>query len=1141
VSASAILSDLSRSGATLWAEGDELRWRGPKGALTPELRGLLAQHKPELLRLLRERQASGTTSWLPRVVPAPAERCAPFPLTAIQQAYWIGRTGAFELGNVPCQIYFEVESPSLDLARFERAWQRLVERHDMLRAVVLPDGTQHVLASVPAYRLVIRDLRGCAPGDVEEALATIRREMVERILPSDRWPLFEFRAETLPAGRVRLHGALDLLICDFWSLRVLLRDLLRFYVEPEASLPPLEISFRDYVLALETLREHPHYRRSLEYWRERLATLPPPPELPLACSPGSIARPSFVHRTWRLEAAHWRALKEQAVAAGLTASAALLAAFAEVLATWSRSPRFTLNVTLSNRLPLHPQVKDLVGDFTSITLLEVDASGRASFLDKARRIHEQLLRDLDHRFVNGVEVIRELVRARGGQHALMPVVFTGAIGGPDEGEGSILPSAALGEVVSTVTQTPQVWLDHQVYEDGGALVVNWEAVEGLFPAGVLDGMFATYGELLRALATGPERWAACTGRLVPAAEQAVQAAANATAGPEPTGLLHEAIAARAAAAPAAEAVVSGAVRLTYAEVEAQANRVGRALRARGVRPNTLVAVVMEKGWEQVVAALGVVKAGAAYLPVDPEVPAERLGYVLANGEVTVALTQRRVAERVAWPAGVEWLCVDEAAPWAPDDAGALASVQGREDLAYVIYTSGSTGQPKGVEITHRGAHNTLADMTARFGVGPGDRVLGLSSLSFDLSVYDIFGTLGAGATLVLPEAGRGRDPGHWVELLERERVTVWNSVPALMELLVECGEGRPGGIRSAVRTVWLSGDWIAVSLPARIRRVLPGAAVVSLGGATEASIWSIAYPIEAVAAEWRSIPYGRPLRNQCFAVLDEAGEPCPAWVTGELYIGGVGVARGYWRDAERTAARFVREPASGAVRYRTGDLGRYWGDGTLEFLGREDQQVKVHGYRIELGEIEAALGTHAGVREAVVAALGAERGARRLVAYVVPTEPPGPGEAELRQHLREKLPEYMVPSRFVELEALPLTANGKVDRRALPDPDAVRGERSQAYVAPRTELETQLAGVWSALLGVDRVGVEDDFIELGGDSQKAIQLLSQLHNLFQVEMPLDRFLEANTITKQAAIIEDVLIDEIAEMSEAEAEELLREA
>jgi amino acid adenylation domain-containing protein len=510
---------------------------------------------------------------------------------------------------------------------------------------------------------------------------------------------------------------------------------------------------------------------------------------------------------------------------------------------------------------------------------------------------------------------------------------------------------------------------------------------------VLDAMFATYGELLRGLAAGPARWAACAGRLVPAAERAVQAAANATAGPEPTALLHEAIAARAAEAPAAEAVVSGAQRLTYAEVEARANRVGRALRARGARPNTLVAVVMEKGWEQVVAALGVVKAGAAYLPVDPEVPAERLRYVLENGEVGVALTQRRVAERVAWPAGVEWLCVDEEAPWAAYDGEALASVQGREDLAYVIYTSGSTGQPKGVEITHRGAHNTLADMTARFGVGRGDRVLGLSSLSFDLSVYDIFGTLGAGATVVLPEAGRARDPGHWVELLERERVTVWNSVPALMELLVECAEGRPEGIRSAVRTVWLSGDWIAVSLPARIRRVLPGAEVVSLGGATEASIWSIAYPIEAVGAGWRSIPYGWPLRNQTFHVLDEAGEPCPAWVTGELYIGGVGVARGYWRDAERTAARFVREPASGAVRYRTGDLGRYWADGTLEFLGREDQQVKVHGYRIELGEIEAALGTHAGVREAVVAAVGPERGARRLVAYVVPTDPPAASDA----------------------------------------------------------------------------------------------------------------------------------------------------
>ena len=548
--------------------------------------------------------------------------------------------------------------------------------------------------------------------------------------------------------------------------------------------------------------------------------------------------------------------------------------------------------------------------------------------------------------------------------------------------------AWLGPLVAGVSQTPQVWLDHQVFEEAGTLAFNWDALEDLFPTGLIGEMFGAYVGLLERLAADEGSWST-RPVLTPPAQLAARAAVNETAAPVPGGLLQTRIAAQVERQPGHAAVLAPGRTLTYAALWSEATALGSTLRARGAVPNQLVAVVMEKGWEQVVAVLGVLQAGAAYVPIDPTQPRERLSALLAHAEVRLAVTQPEWAGRVDWPAGVEVVVVEEPTPSTYRGqtpvggvpTAALEWVQTPADLAYVIYTSGSTGVPKGVMIAHQAAVNTVEDITARFDVGPGDRVLGLSSLSFDLSVYDIFGTLAAGATLVLPAAGSERDPAEWLARVAGAGVTVWNSVPALMEMFVEYAGSRPE--RVPLRVVLLSGDWIPVGLPGRITARVPEAQVVSLGGATEAAIWSILHPIDTVDASLDSIPYGRPMVNQQFHVLDERMAPRPVWVPGALYIGGVGLAEGYWRDEAQTAASFVRHPVSGERLYRTGDLGRYRPDGTIEFLGREDFQVKVHGHRIELGEIEAALVAHPEVKAAVVTAIG-ERTHKRLVAYVVP-------------------------------------------------------------------------------------------------------------------------------------------------------------
>jgi amino acid adenylation domain-containing protein len=762
--------------------------------------------------------------------------------------------------------------------------------------------------------------------------------------------------------------------------------------------------------------------------------------------------------------------------------------------------------------------------------------------------------------------MRELARTQGGlARAFMPVVFTSTLGLTPSRPEAEAPEAdadlgGLGQEGYAISQTPQVWIDHQVTEQHGRLGYNWDVVEGLFPAGLIEAMFQSYWELLERLAKeegAEETWRSPLVDLLPARQRAERIAVNDTEqafGPAARELLHTLM------APASDtiAIVAPDRTLTYCEVHARARLLGRRLRAAGARPNTLVAVVMDKGWEQAIATLGILWSGAAYLPVDPDLPADRRNYLLENGQVEIAVTQAWIDDRIAaageWPAGIRRLRIESGTTAEEsahgEDAEPLAPVQTPEDLAYVIFTSGSTGHPKGVVIDHRGAVNTILDLNHRFGVGSQDRVLALSSLSFDLSVYDIFGTLAAGGTIVFPEAAKRRDPEHWAACIEAEGVTLWDSVPALMEMLTEQAAQRPADVPSrpgTLRLVMMSGDWIPVSLPNRIRAlsyVTPDVELMSLGGATEASIWSIYHPItdQDVAPGARSIPYGRPLANQTFHVLDSHLRPRPTWVPGQLYIGGTGLAKGYWRDPEKTAASFFTHPRTGERLYRTGDLGRYLPGGDIEFLGREDSQIKIRGYRVELGEIEATLVSHRQVRDAVVvvrdSGSAGTPGEKRLNAYIVAEAEWAADIGELRAYLRERLPDYMVPAAFMVLDALPLTSNGKVDRRALPVLEQAQAASRREYVAPRTEIEEALTAIYAEALGVEKLGVHDDFFELGGDSLMAVRAIFRIRKAVGVELQVRSFFDAPTVASLAEAIEELLLDQIEELSDEEVHELL---
>ncbi|MEV0675057.1 amino acid adenylation domain-containing protein [Actinosynnema sp. NPDC050436] len=1073
MSAHELIAELAAAGVRLWEDAGQLRYRAPKGTLTPERVARMRAAKEELLEALR-------VDRLPTIVADTENRYEPFPLTDVQAAYLVGRQHGYAYGGVACHIYLEVEYPELDPARTEQAWNRLIAHHDMLRVVVHQEGYQQVQRTVPHYRIPVADLRADSADAVDARLRKVRDELGHQVHPVDRWPLFELCVTQAP-DRAVLHLSLDFLMADWTSIQRLLGSLDRLQADPDHELPPCGITYRDYVLAERGLLESARYDRDRAYWLARVDDLPPAPELPTSTQ--LDAAPTFHGHAGVLAAGDWSAFKEHAAAAGLTASGAVLAAFAEVVGRWSRRPEFTLNLTLHNRLPLHPQVDALFGDFTSVILLAVRPAAEESFAERARRLGQQLFDDMDHRLCSGIEVIRELVRRRSRDEAVMPVVYTSAIGGGED-------DGATGQVGFSITQTPQVWIDCQVMERNGTLLLNWNVRDDVFPPGLVEAMFEAFEALLRRLAGGRGAWAETDPVPLPAAQARRRLEVNATSGPQPTALLHEPVFEAARRHPDRTAVVDVAGEHTYRELCGRASAVETALRAVGAE-GALVAIALDKGIDQVAAVLGTLAAGAAYLPIDMGQPTARRNLILDDsgaGFILCAHADDTVPHQVRVVA-LDDVPADGGLPEAP------VRRVGPDTLAYVIYTSGSTGTPKGVMITHQAAANTVADINERFGVGRSDRALGLANLGFDLSVYDIFGPLGLGAVLVLPDPQRRGDPGHWAELVERHAVTVWNSVPAQLQMLGHYLGAHPERGTGSLRLAMLSGDWIPVTLPDEIRARVPDVRLVSLGGATEASIWSIYYPIDEVDTSAPSIPYGYPLRNQTFHVLDHALRDCPEWVAGELYIGGDGLATGYLNDVRRTGERFPTHPVTGRRLYRTGDLGRYLPSGAIEFLGREDHQVKVRGHRVELAEVEAALLTHPAVRGAVVLADGADALRRRLVAFVECDRPtPDLDELRIDDHLRELLPEYMCPALVQALPALPITGNGKVDRRALTARLGELGDRTAvpASDSPREGLETTLAELWAELLKIEWVGRNDDFFALGGNSLLSTQLVAEL-------------------------------------------------
>ncbi|WP_051133289.1 non-ribosomal peptide synthetase [Nocardia paucivorans] len=1055
-------------------------------------------------------------------------------LTVTQTAYWVGRRNDIALGGVAPWCYFEVErtarqlrtgDPLTEIAALQAAWNRLIADHDVLRMEITPEGRAHIPPSRPEYRIGLIDLRGRTDREVDSALAESTAAKSHQVRDPSRWPLFDITAAVLPHGGLRLFLGFDMIAMDVPSWALLMRywrDLV--YSAPVTPPPPTGVEGRRSPSRSQRDRDI-----ARAYWLARIPTLPPGPALPWAEPPDRVHTGRFHRHEAIVPAERWSRLCTACHTRGLHPRAVLLAAYGLVLNRWGARDPFCINTVVFDRDEDVPATA--VGDFTTTSLTQLPhPTTWRTFADLARAAHEQLDNDLAHGAFDGLEV----------QHAMgmttaprYPVVFTDCTGLPLTD-----PMTWLGDVVHGVSQTPQVVLDFMLWDhaEGGARLV-WDAVDRVLPDRFVSGLLAAYERLLAALADDTGSWQRVDLGANPHFEPVATFTPHSR--PECGPLLIDPQRQRADIDPDAPAIIGATGTLTHGELTVRSAAMAAAMMRDGVAPGDRVAVVASGSVARVVACYAVSAAGATLVPLDPRWPTTRIATACARAEVRYALAETEHADTL--PPSIR---VGDLNPIFESTATVdIPCTAAPDDLAYIIFTSGSTGEPKGVAIEHAAARTTIDDINDRFGVGPADRVLALSAPTFDLSIYDVYGVLGAGGAMVVPDPTAALDPAEWSHLIAEHGVTVWNTAPAVAQMLVEYAEDDPVvlGRLMSLRLMLLSGDWIPLSLPQRLHTMLPELRVVSLGGATEASIWSICHPIERMDPGWRSIPYGRALRDQFFLVLDEDGRPCPVGVPGELHIGGAGLARGYVGDERQTAHRFYRHPVFDVRLYRTGDLGRWSPDGTIEFLGRVDRQLKILGHRIEPGEVEAVLTTLPQIRQCLVTGHRGKDGQMRLVAYLVGRSAPPDPEA-VTAHARSRLPAYMVPTRWVVLNELPLTSNGKIDHAALPDPftgesvtvsdtapgssDIVEGDapivdtRASSRSAPRTltEDEQWTAALWSELLGVTITDPDADFFALGGHSVLATRMLFRVRADGYAEIGLREVISHSTVAEFTGLL-----------------------
>lgn len=1030
----------------------------------------------------------------------------PFVLTDVQHAYWMGKHAGTELGGIITHCYIELESEYTNIIQWNEALQFLIRKHPMLRCRILENGMQQFdkeTESVQIDSILCKNIQEFCTVSEE-----IRHSMEDgRAFLSDskhfalKLCIFE--------DKTRVHLLFDSVIFDGRSIFLFLHDLKQHLSGAIKKLPVStpEITFRDYACTLLQIKETEQYQQDKMYYLSRLEDFRKIPEFyGLKSSIKSVHQIS--HHRWIADKKDWKQFRRICSENDITPNAALMELYAEMIALWSGSFAFTLNFTAFSR---EDSLSDIIGDFTKLLLIPVSLTNGFSFVERTKTIMHSISDAVKHQSFGTLEIERTIAKTYGMKSYSFPIVFTGMIG---TDAGLELP----GNISYLSTETSQVWLDMQVMELNDTLEVHFDTAEDLFPHAFTETMLQAFIKAFCKLVENKEI-ANLQGSLsVSAGTYPIRESYNSITAPIPDETLDSLFVAQAEKTPDNFAVLSENSCLTYQELFNMAMSFAEKLY---LSKDKYIIIMLPKGIFQPSAVMGILMAGKAYVAVDPSNPTDRKKKILlsVNGSTIITLSSfYKEAEEM----GAETIIFADKLTVSHHDFKEYHRIDSSHDSAYIIFTSGSTGMPKGVEITHRGVLNTILDVNARFHIGATDRTLALSNLNFDLSVYDIFGMLCCGGAVVELNHDENRNPEKWLTLMRNFNVSVWNSVPAFMQMLLEYTDSDEISAFRKLRRVLLSGDKIPVTLPEQIRLHNADIQVICLGGATEASIWSNYYIAEKTDFSWNMMPYGYPLCNQKYYILNQLMMDCPDNVKGRLYIGGEGLAVGYLGDSEKTAQKFVYHPLTGERIYDTGDNGRYWSDGTIEFIGRDDYQVKINGHRIELGEVEAVCSAMEHISDCCAVVLKNGQ-LRNKIAVMLKTD--SIDAENFHKFIRKKLPDYMLPAFFVAAQEFPVTGNGKTDRNAIQSKLEQYAEEIQATTSQNPVVldryEQKIASLWCKLLEKKSYNSEDDFFECGGDSLLMITFLNQLNKQEHIKITPDMFYAGSTIGELAEILKNM--------------------
>ena len=1040
---------------------------------------------------------------------SPRDRSQPCPLSPAQERIWFMN----QLITVE-PAYNEAEAVRLkgrlDVEALELAFNVVIERHEILRTTIesrdgRPSTTVHESWPLRIKRMSLRHLT-----------ASEREQALSELLISE--PRLPYRLDIEPSVRVTIveldedeHAFILMMhhiICDSASLGILWRELATTY---EASLRgrpsplrPLSIQYGDYAVRQQQPAQQERFAADIAFWLDKLRGAPA-----LLDQPTDRIRPAAFSfrgnkRNFSFDselADDLRGLcREQRVSLFTVFAAALNA----VMHRYTGQNDILVGIPIADREL--PELRPLIGFLLDTHVLRTNLSANPKFCELMVDVQQNVADVYSHRAAPFDQVVSALKPERNQSYSPVVQVMLNWRDRDDQPQFIGLPGMVT-EGLLAHARTSKFDLTLTLTDTGTIILMEAEYSTDLFDDDRIERLTGHLRTLLKGVVADPEQRVSELPMLTTSERQSLLVEWNATAKEYPRdSCIHELFEAQVAQVPEATAVVFEGQSLTYAELNTQADRLAQTLRAAGVGPDVLVALVLERSLDMVVGMLGVIKAGGAYIPLDPLHPRNRLADMLEDAKPLILLTQEWLRPELP-PHHAQLVLIDGDAPVAA--APTTNRKPGPSDLAYVIYTSGSTGKPKGVEVTHGGVVNMLVSMAERPGLDAADRMLAITTLTFDIAALEIFLPLICGACVVIAPSRTTRDSIALIDLIEQAEVSVMQATPATLRMLLDAGWSGSAGLK-----ILCGGEaWTAELARPLLERC---GSLWNMYGPTETTVWSAVAQVEA----GRQPVIGEPIANTRLYVLDDALQLVPLGVAGELYIGGAGLARGYLRRPELNRERFVADPFAaepGARMYRTGDLVRRLSDGSIEMLGRLDHQVKVRGFRIELGEIEAALAKHPAVRQAIVVAREEPAG-KRLVAYVVAKEA-SQLVSNLRAHLEARLPDYMVPAAFVRLEAFPLTPNGKIDRKALPSPDDA-AYRREAYEAPQGEIEVVLAAIWAEQLGIERISRNDDFFNLGGHSLLAIRVIGQINKALNQHLNVFAFFLNPTIARLARVLEN---------------------